>query len=214
MIKLYKGDAKLNEYMHEEYNEEYDEEDNNVLVESLGSAYKIYLDKDIEEPSKYRNILQCLELATALDRITFYISSDGGELPSGTMIANAIRETQAYTTSVIETCACSAASLIPMVTDNLIMKPHSFIMVHSASYYFGDELQKVKKYVDFQHERIYHLFNAFYKGFLTNSEIEDMVNNSSEMWIGPEDAMKRFLKRKQYLRYVNTNERIKNDKQL
>lgn len=186
----------------DEYVEECgEEEDSNVLVESIGSAYKIYLDKDIGEPSKYRNILQCLELATVFDRITFYISSDGGDLPSGTMIANAIRETRATTTSIVETCACSAASLIPMVTDNLIMKPHSFIMVHSASYYFGDELQKVKKYVDFQHERIYHLFNAFYKGFLTDGEIEDMVNNSSEMWIGPEDAMKRFLKRKQYLRF-------------
>lgn len=198
----------------DEYVEEYEEEDNNVLVESLGSAYKIYLDKDIGEPSKYRNILQCLESATMMDRITFHISSDGGEVQSGAMIANAIEETQAHTISIVETHACSAASLIPMVTDELIMKPHSFIMIHSASYYFGDELQKVKKYVDFQHERIHHLFNAFYKGFLTNSEIEDMVNNSSEMWIGPEDAMKRFLKRKQYLRYVNTNERIKNDQQL
>lgn len=156
------------------------------------NVYTVFLDGDILPPSHYREAVHLLKVASPLDSVVFRISSSGGDLSSGVLLANAIRDTEAETLAIVDTYACSAASLIPMVTDDVVMMGHSFMMIHSAVYGTFDDVQKVQSYIAFQDERLYALMNDYYKGFLSDKEIDDVVYHSKEIWLTDEDVMKRL----------------------
>lgn len=167
--------------------------DNYINITTQNSnTYTIFLDGEILSPGHYRDAIHLLNIASPNDEVVFRISSYGGDLSAGVMLANAIRGTEAHTTAIIETYACSAASLIPMVVDDVITKSHSYMMIHSVVYGVLDDVQKVNSYITFQHERLKALMLDFYGGFLSDKEIDDVVMHSKEIWLTDEQVMERL----------------------
>ncbi len=66
-------------------------------------------------------------------QINLRVNSDGGDVFDGISIFNAIRRHPANVTAFIEGLAASAASFLVMAADQVVMEPHSQMMIHDAS---------------------------------------------------------------------------------
>lgn len=65
------------------------------------------------------------------DNITIYLQSNGGDVWEGNAIYSQLKRHAGTVTIVVDSIAASIASVIAMAADNLVMMPHSFLMVHN-----------------------------------------------------------------------------------
>lgn len=66
------------------------------------------------------------------NNITLRINSNGGDVFDGFAIFNAIHRHKAKVTAYVDSIAASAASFIVMAADEIVMSPHSQLMIHDA----------------------------------------------------------------------------------
>ncbi|WP_104084240.1 head maturation protease, ClpP-related [Cryobacterium sp. Y11] len=71
--------------------------------------------------------------ALDVDNLAVYINSPGGAAWDGIAIMNAIRRHRAFVTVYVDGLAASAASIIAMAGDKIIMNRGSQLMIHDAS---------------------------------------------------------------------------------
>lgn len=168
-----------------------------VAEQVVSNIYHVHIDEEIVDMPYYRNVISVLNNASPDDVVVFHISSFGGSVSTAVNICNAIRSTEAQTVSVIETYAVSAASLFPMSTDSVIAMPHSYMMIHPAMYGNSDDMKKLRKFVEFQHNRLMGVLHDFYEGFLSKEEIESTVEHSMEIWLTADEVIDRLNNRDQ-----------------
>ena len=85
------------------------------------------------------------ELLSGSGDITVYINSPGGDCVAAAQIYNMLSEYPGKVTVKIDAIAASAASVIAMSGDTVLMSPASMMMIHNpATIAFGDhnEMQK------------------------------------------------------------------------
>ena len=70
--------------------------------------------------------------ALDVDEIVVRINSGGGSAFDGFAIYNALRSHDAHVTTIVEGYAASAASLIALAGDDVVMRPASELMIHEA----------------------------------------------------------------------------------
>jgi ATP-dependent protease ClpP protease subunit len=65
-------------------------------------------------------------------RINLHINSPGGDIFEGITIYTALKQARAEIVSRVDGLAASAASVVAMAGDKVIMAPHTYIMIHPA----------------------------------------------------------------------------------
>ena len=153
----------------------YYQENSKINVEVNGYNYTIFLDEIFQESAYERDVISILNNATTGDKVTFMINSDGGCLSSALPICIAIRESKAEVTGMLLAEAHSAASMVFLATDNQIVSNHCSMLVHSASYGTMGKQQDIVDHVKHTQKRLVDIFNDFYYGFLSESEIEEVL---------------------------------------
>jgi len=68
-----------------------------------------------------------------VENITLRINSPGGDVFDGVAIYNAIKNHKAKVTAHVDGIAASAASLVAMAADKIVMPQNAFMLVHGAS---------------------------------------------------------------------------------
>lgn len=123
------------------------------------------------------------------DNIIVRLNSPGGSAFDGIAIYNLLKNHPAKITVHIDGWACSAASVIAMAADVLIMGTGTMIMVHeAATFMYGTknelmkEAQEVLTKLD---ESILDIYMTRFKG--TREEIQTLVN--LETWFTVEEAI-------------------------
>ncbi|PFJ19032.1 Clp protease [Bacillus cereus] len=116
------------------------------------------------------------------DEIELHIHSGGGDAFEGIAICNYLRSHKAKVTAVVDGLAASAASLIAMGADKIIMPSNTTMMVHRASTYaFGnaDSLEKKAKMLrDVDDALIQTYRNRFNGEFF---QLEELLDNETYM---------------------------------
>ncbi|KXI54018.1 Clp protease [Bacillus cereus] len=116
------------------------------------------------------------------DEIELHIHSGGGDAFEGIAICNYLRSHKAKVTAVVDGLAASAASLIAMGADKIIMPSNTTMMVHRASTYaYGnaDSLEKQAKMLrDVDDALIQSYRNRFNGEF---HELEALLDNETYM---------------------------------
>ncbi|PGE75593.1 head maturation protease, ClpP-related [Bacillus toyonensis] len=116
------------------------------------------------------------------DEIELHIHSGGGDAFEGIAICNYLRSHKASVTVVVDGLAASAASLIAMGADKIIMPSNTTMMVHRASTYaYGnaDNLEKQAKMLrDVDDALIQSYRNRFNGEF---HELEALLDNETYM---------------------------------
>lgn len=155
------------------------------------SAYDIYLDEDIKDPTYYRNAFQVLRQAQEGDVVRIYISSNGGNLNSAAMFKNNIESCRAEVIAIIEAEAYSAASLIALSCSQIHVMPYSSVMCHSASFGSGGSVQNIRDHVAFVGKHAEDFMEEVYRDFLTPEELQDL-KKGRELWFDYKETGERL----------------------
>ena len=170
---------------------------NNVHINTIESVYRtheVFIDSEIEEPSKYRELVSVLINAGPNDKIHLYINSPGGHLDTAGAIISAILSSQAEVTAFLMGATHSAASLISMYCHAVHVYDTAYMMIHTASFGSSGNTPTVKAHTDFTIKQCEKLMKDAYEGFLTAEELKKVLNGI-ELWFNAEEIKPRLKKR-------------------
>jgi len=166
------------------------------LYDDYYHKYRIYIDKDIDDPDKYRELFNKLESETKSETIfQFIINTYGGNLNTTIQLIDYIKNTKAQTEAVIYQ-AISAGSLVALSCNKINPRPNAVMMIHNLQHWNSkqQDINKHKWVVDFYVKVIERLFHDIYKGFLSDEEISKVINEGYEFWMFREEIIKRAKK--------------------
>jgi ATP-dependent protease ClpP protease subunit len=162
------------------------------------SAHTVFFDQNIGEPSKYRELIHLLYLAEEFDQFVFVINSSGGDLDGALSIIEGIKATNAKIRAIITGKCHSAASIIALNCDQVMVTDAAHMLVHTASYGAYGSTGQIKSNVDFSTKQIKHILEHTYAGFLTPAEISD-VHKGVEFWFDAKEIEKRLQSKNKFL---------------
>ena len=158
------------------------------------SVHEFYLLGTIESADEYIDWFDCIRHAGKNDVIKIYINSYGGDMFTAIQFLRVLDETDATIVVSVEGACMSAATMIFMCADSIEVSEHSMFMFHN---YSGGTIGKGGEMLDqLQHERTWSekLLRDIYKDFLTEKEVESMLNNK-DLWMDGVEVMKRLKKK-------------------
>lgn len=122
------------------------------------------------------------ELDSGSGPITVYINSPGGDCIAASQIYTMLKEYKNTVTVKIDGLAASAASVIAMAGDKVIMAPTSLIMIHNPSMIAMGERKDFEKAIDILNEVKESIINAYQsKTGLSRAVISHMMDDESWM---------------------------------
>ncbi|MDR1364078.1 MAG: Clp protease ClpP [Oscillospiraceae bacterium] len=145
-------------------------------------AEESFLDDDVT-PKQFKS-----ELESGTGDITVWINSCGGDVFSASQIYNMLRGYKGKVIVKIDGIAASAASLIAMSGDEILMSPVSLMMIHNPSTLaFGEktDMQKAISMLDETKEAIINAYQERTK--LSRKKIADLM--SEETWLNARKAV-------------------------
>ena len=170
---------------------------NNVHINTIESVYRtheVFIDSEIEEPSKYRELISVLINAGPDDKVHLFINSNGGHLDTAGAIISGILSSQAEVTAFLMGATHSAASLISMYCHAVHVYDTAYMMIHTASFGSSGNTPTVKAHTDFTIKQCEKLMKDAYEGFLTEDELKKVLNGI-ELWYNAEEIKPRLKKR-------------------
>lgn len=122
------------------------------------------------------------ELYSGDGNISVWINSPGGDMLTGAQIYNLIKDYKGKVTVKIDGLAASAASVIAMSGDEVLMSPVSELMIHNPfSCAIGDS-NEMKRAADMLNEVKESIINAYeIKTHLSRTKIARMMDDESWM---------------------------------
>lgn len=156
---------------------------NNAMVKVLHEehnvsiTYAINLDDDVTEPSQYRLISETLASMTENDIAIWNINTAGGSLYTTIMLLDDIANCKgANYGRVIQ--GSSAGSVIALALDDVEVVPYGDMFIHGIqSYNYGDPSKQIKK-LEFLQNKQKEIMKDIYSDFLTEDEIEQVMNGA------------------------------------
>ena len=163
-----------------------------VAILQKDDNYYIHLTDEIGPPSEYNKLCYLLDNALAKDTVYLIINSPGGIADAAFMIINSMINSKAKIVGRITGNASSAATMIAMYCDELIVDKFATMMFHN--YYHGMEASgaKMKNYVDFIDGEFTNVVKEVYKDFLTAEEMHRISSDDKEVWLNEKDLRERW----------------------
>lgn len=120
--------------------------------------------------------------------IVIHLNSPGGDAFDGIAIYNRLKKHDGKVTINVDGWACSAASVIAMAADELIMGLGSMIMIHEASSLVWGTKTEMRKEADVLDELEEGIIDIYLtKANISREEIRNMVD--AETWFGAQKAV-------------------------
>lgn len=128
------------------------------------------------------------ELNAGSGDITVWINSPGGDCVAAAQINNMLTQYKGNVTVKIDGIAASAASVIAMAGNTVLMSPVSMIMIHNpATFAFGDHAE-MQKAIDMLAEVKESIINAYViKTGLTRAKLSHLMD--AETWMDANKAI-------------------------
>lgn len=123
-----------------------------------------------------------------VSKIKVRLNSPGGDLFAGTTIHNMLRDHSANVTAYIDGLAASAASIVAMAADTVVMPPSAMMMIHNpATIAWGDarEMRATAEVLDKVRDSMIEAYQE--KTGIERSQIINMLN--SETWMSAKEAV-------------------------
>ena len=156
----------------------------------------VYLTDVIEAPAVYNELCYKLDTASEAEKFYIYINTPGGVLDAAVMLVNSIKNTKASTVAKLSGTVASAGTIITLACQEVEIAPHTAFMVHNYSSGLIGKGHELKAHQEFVDSNLNRSFIDFYGGFLTPSEIRQVIDGK-DLWMGTEEVQRRLLKRSQ-----------------
>lgn len=125
--------------------------------------------------------------------VNIHINSGGGDAFGGIAIYNLLKSYAGHKTVYIDGLAASAASIIAMAGDKIIMPTSAQLMIHSPSaccYGNADDMRKLADALDNCEESILNVYYENLADGVSKETIAEMV--AAETWLTAEKAQQYF----------------------
>lgn len=157
------------------------------------NVYHFYILGTIEGPEKYLDLVQTLKTCEEHDTILIYINSMGGSLYTTIQIINAIQKCCGTVITCLEGEACSAASVILLAGQKMIINPFGAVMVHKYSHGVEGKGSDVAAQVRFSESYYDEIAYSVYADLMTKSEIAQMLEGK-DFWFSSSEVRTKLLK--------------------
>ncbi|HDX9549351.1 TPA: Clp protease ClpP [Bacillus thuringiensis] len=130
------------------------------------------------------------ELGDDIETINLYINSPGGSVFETMAIIAMLQRHPAKVISYIDGIGASCASVLPMISDKVIMYANSMLMVHNAWTYASGNADQLRKAAD-DIERINQSMVQHYLTRAGDKLDEDILKQllDAETWLSADEAM-------------------------
>ena len=183
----------------------FDDEDDEGQVGTLGFFTKeivnyevtVPLDEVVNKPSYYRHVAEKISGLSKGDLVKFKINSPGGSMYGMFSLLSALEETEASSMAILEGEVASAASIIALNCDTVIVASNATMMIHNISFGSNGKMSDVQRHVEFTKRQSERLIDSTYEGFLSPEEIKD-VHKGLEIWLDADEILVRLEARQAY----------------
>lgn len=128
------------------------------------------------------------ELNSDSGDIELWINSPGGDCIAATQIYNMLKEYPGKVTVKIDSIAASAASVIAMAGNTILMSPLSLLMIHNPLTIAAGDTSDMKKAIDMLSEVKESIINAYeLKTGLSRAKISHLMD--CETWLNANKAV-------------------------
>lgn len=155
------------------------------------NIYHFYIIDEIGDPVKYLDLINTLKTAEEHDTIFIYLNTPGGSLQTAVQILGAMRQSTATVVTCLEGEACSAGTLIFLAGDKHIVNANCTFMIHNYSGWMGGKGNEVALRVKYLELYFKKLATDLYKGFLSDDEIEAVVQGK-DLWMDSDEVVNRL----------------------
>jgi ATP-dependent protease ClpP protease subunit len=166
-------------------------------VQRISTDYTVNIIDTIETMSDVEDVLFALGIAEEQDTVTINLNCNGGNVYVGDSIIHAMNNCKAPVRVIASGVVASFATFILLEASQFEISPFCEILCHSASFGSYGKMHDTKEHVDFSYKQCKRLLEHYYRHFLTEDEIEDMVVNKREIWMDADEFVTRYEKRNQ-----------------
>lgn len=149
-----------------------------------------YLPEEVYSVGNYCELIHTLE-HTKAKKVKLIMNNGGGDLYAMLSIADAIRRSNAIVVAQISGCVASAATMLTLCCDDIEVAKNTSWLTH---YYSGGTAGKgneIKARNTFDAVEIPRMFKGIHKGFLTDDEIEKVIDGK-DLWMSEKEILKRW----------------------
>lgn len=161
-----------------------------MMTRQVANEYHLRLARPITEVDDFEEEFQLFAAAGERDIIHIDIVTPGGSLDTGHMLRRAIANTAAHTVAYIGPTCASAGTAIALACEEWEIDEMSSFMIHTASYGYVGMAPHVKANVDHSDKMINRFVRTTYAGFLTDDEIERVIDGKEVYFEGDELAQR------------------------
>lgn len=163
-------------------------------IEGDHKTLSFHIATEIYGPDRFTEFLELSRCLDTNDLLEIVISgSPGGHLHGAQIVTTAIATCAAPTDIIVIGNIASAATMIAMCGDNLVMTPGSSMMIHSASYGVGGKASDIAASVKFSTKDLAEIMTHYYRPFLSKKELK-VVLKGEEKYYTAQECMERFEK--------------------
>lgn len=177
---------------------------NSVTVRQEVTGYSMRFDDIVTSPNYYRFEIEALQVATEQTPVTITVNTDGGSLATGIEMVNEILSCKAKVTGVLRSSCHSCGSIIFLACDDHEVGISSEMLLHSGSGGSGGTPAQTVQRAESYKRQVRSLFETVYKGFLSQEEIDLMIEHDKEYIFCSEEIAQRLQDMYQYRTNVQT----------
>lgn len=166
-----------------------------VPISSFENTHYVYLTNTFDEPNYYNELCHMLYNANDYEEFILVINSPGGILDSVFMIIDAIKNTKANVICKLAGTVASAGTILALSCDELMISSNLTFMVHNYSSGFQGKGHEMKARQNFIDRELNKSFKEFYSGFLSDEEIEDVIDGK-DIWLNESEVLDRWNNKK------------------
>jgi ATP-dependent protease ClpP protease subunit len=158
---------------------------------SIVAKHDLYLTGEIKAADQYTDWFELIRSGSKSDIITIHINSYGGDLFTAIQLMRCIQESDAIITASVEGACMSAATMVFLQAQSFEISDHSAFMFHNYSGIAVGKGAEMFAQVSFEKKLIDKMMKKVYSGFLSDTEIKDVLEGK-DLWLDGEEVILRL----------------------
>jgi len=175
------------------------------VKQKVATQYTVTIDEPFVSPSYYRGVVSMLMSANEEDSVIFLINSPGGQLNGLLALVEGVKMTDATTMAVLIGECASAASMFALHCDTVFVSDNATMLCHNISYGTGGKGSDILSHVQHVSKTSEKLLRKTYEHFLTEKEIDEMINGR-EIYLDADEIKERLDKKSKILENLEKKE--------
>jgi ATP-dependent protease ClpP protease subunit len=168
------------------------------IINVTSQIINVHIDGEILEPLYYREAFNVIRDASENDLINIYINSIGGDISTFIEFYNLISECNARVVAYLY-MGYSCAAMLALICPELVLTEFCSLLIHAPSGEAIGKVGEIKSHGDFFKEWSEEIITSTYRGYLTDKEIEKVLEGK-EIWHDRKEIEKRLLNRDKLLK--------------